>query len=98
MTPTFKATCTWTAPGVIVTLMTEGVDKYQAGKTPVSPMIQIVPVSGIGDDAYFVVTGPAFPAYTKKGSVAFKTTVYTQVSDDTRRKLKALATQVASEL
>ncbi len=56
MTPSFKATCNWTAPGVIVTLMTEGVDKYQAGKTPISPMMQIVAAGGIGDDAYYVVT------------------------------------------
>jgi len=55
VTPTFKATCTWTAAGKIVTLMTESVDAYNKGKTPLSPAMQIVPASGIGDDAYYVV-------------------------------------------
>jgi hypothetical protein len=99
MTPSFKATCNWTAPGVIVTLMTEGVDKYQAGKTPISPMMQIVAAGGIGDDAYYVVTGTIAMLYTKKGSVAFKTSVYSKLPIDTLKKIEStLATQVASEL
>ncbi len=96
MTPSFKATCNWTAPGVIVTLMTEGVDKYQAGKTPISPMMQIVAAGGIGDDAYYVVTGTIAMLYTK-GSVAFKT-ASTASCRSTRSRNCALATQVASEL
>src|SRR5580698_11578605 len=55
VTPTFKATCTWTAPGKIVTLMTESTSTFQSGKTPISPVMQIVPAPGIGDDAYYVV-------------------------------------------
>jgi len=99
MTPSFKATCTWTAPGVIVTLMTEGTDAYQAGKKPISPMMQIVPASGIGDDAYYVVTGTIAMLYTKKGSVAFKTSVYSKLPIDTLKKIEStLASQVASEL
>ena len=99
VTPSFTATCTWVTTGVIVTLMTEGTDVFQAGKTPPSPMIQIVPVSGIGDDAYFVVIQTSVTLYTKKGSVAFKTTVYnSKISNDAREGMeKALATQVASE-
>jgi hypothetical protein len=99
VTPSFKATCTWTATGVTVTLMTEGVDKYQAGKTPISPMMQIVTASGIGDDAYYVVTGTMAMLYTKKGNVAFKTSVYSKLPIDTLKKMEStLATQVASEL
>ncbi len=99
VTPSFKATCTWTATGVIVTVMTEGVDKYQAGKTPVSTAMQIVPASGIGDDAYYVVTGTIAMLYTKKGNVAFKTSVYSKLPIDTLKKMEStLASQVASEL
>jgi hypothetical protein len=99
MTPSFKATCNWTATGVIVTLMTEGLDQYQAGKTPISPMMQIVPASGIGDDAYYVVTGTIVVLYTKKGSVAFKTSIYSKLPIDTLKNMEStLASQVASEL
>ena len=99
VTPSFTATCTWTAPGVIVTVMTEGVDKYQAGKTPLSPAMQIVPASGIGDDAYYVVSGTIVMLYTKKGNVAFKTSIYSKLPIDTLKKMEStLASQVASEL
>jgi hypothetical protein len=99
MTPSFKATCTWTAPGKIVTLMTEGLDAYKAGKTPLSPAVKITPASGIGDEAYYVVTGSLVALITRKGSVAFKTSVYSKLPLDTLMSMEsALAKQVASEL
>ncbi len=99
VTPTFKATCTWTAPGKIVTLMTESTSAFQSGKTPISPAMKITPASGIGDDAYYVVTGTIVMLFTKKGNVAFKTSVYSQLSLDTLMAMeKTLALQVASEL
>ena len=100
VTPTFKATCTWTAPGKIVTLMTEGTDPFNAGKTPMSPAMQIVPVPGIGDDAYYVVIGNMVSLLTKKGSTAFKTTVYcSKLPVSTLESMEStLAQQVASEI
>ncbi|HEY1804492.1 MAG TPA: hypothetical protein VGG45_08410 [Terracidiphilus sp.] len=100
MTPTFKATCNWTAPGKIITLMTEGTDPFNAGKKPLSPAIQIVPASGIGDDAYYVVTGPMVALITRKGNTAFKTAVYcSNLPLATLESMESkLATQVASEL
>jgi hypothetical protein len=100
VTPTFKATCTWTAPGKIVTLMTESTSAYQSGKTPISPAMQIVPATGIGDDAYYVVTGTMVSLFTKKGSVAFKTAVYcSKLPVTTLESMESkLAQQVASEL
>ena len=99
MTPSFKATCSWTAPGIIVTLMTEGTDAFQSGKKPLSPAMQIVPASGIGDDAYYVVTGTMVSLFTKKGSTAFKTTIYSKQPVNKLESMEsALATQVASEL
>ncbi len=99
VTPTFKATCTWTASGKIITLMTEDTNTYQAGKSPLSPAMKITPASGIGDDAYYVTTGTIVMLYTKKGSVAFKTSVYSKLPLDTLMKMEStLAQQVASEL
>ncbi|MGB8028972.1 MAG: hypothetical protein WCF30_04825 [Terracidiphilus sp.] len=100
VTPTFKATCTWTAPGKIITLMTEGTDPFNADKTPISPAMQIVPAPGIGDDAYYVVIGNMVSLLTKKGSTAFKTTVYcSKLPVATLESMEsALAQQVASEL
>jgi hypothetical protein len=99
VTPTFKATCTWTAPGKIVTLMTEGLDPYNAGKTPISPMMQIVPAPGIGDDAYYVIENTIVMLFTKKGTVAFKISIYSKLPLATLQSMeKTLAQQVASEL
>jgi hypothetical protein len=99
VTPTFKATCTWTAPGKIVTLMTESVSAFQSGKKPLSPAMQIVPATGIGDDAYYVVTGAFVMLFTKKGNVAFKTSVYSKLPIATLKAMESmLAQQVASEL
>jgi hypothetical protein len=99
VTPSFKATCTWTAPGKIVTLMTEGLDAYQAGKKPLNPAMTIVPASGVGDEAYYVVTGSVVALMTRKASVAFKTSVYSKLPLDTLESMEsALAKQAASQL
>jgi len=99
VTPTFKATCTWTAPGKIVTLMTESVDTFQSGKTPISPIMQIVPAPGVGDDSYYVVENTIVMLFTKKGNTAFKTSIYSKVPIATLESMESsLATQVASEL
>jgi hypothetical protein len=99
VTPSFKATCTWTVTGKIVTLMTENVNAFQAGKKPLSPAMQIVPAAGIGDDAYYVVTGTFVSLQTQKGNAAFKTTVYSKLPIATLESMEStLAKQVASEL
>lgn len=99
VTPTFKATCTWTAPGKIVTLMTESVNTYDTAKAHPLAGFQVTPASGTGDDAYYVTIGTMVSLFTKKGNVAFKTSVYSQLPVDMLRSMeKALAQQVASEL
>lgn len=100
VTPTFKTTCTWTAAGKIVTLMTESVDAYNKGKTPLSPAMQIVSASGIGDDAYYVVmAGKMVTLFVKKDSNAFKMSVYIQLPVPKLEAMEsALAQQVAGEL
>ena len=96
--PTFKTTCTWSVPGKIVTLMITTPATFAAGKT--SPAYKVVPASGVGDDAYYVVTGGTMVSLiVKKGNTAFKTSVYIQLPLDTLETMdKTLARQVASEL
>jgi hypothetical protein len=96
--PTFKTTCTWSVPGKIVTLMITTPATFAAGKT--SPAYKVVSASGVGDDAYYVVTGGTMVSLiTKKGNTAFKTSVYIDLPVDTLESMeKTLAQQVASEL
>jgi hypothetical protein len=100
VSPSLKGTCTWNAPGVIVTLMTEGTDVFQSGKKPPSTMMQIVPATGIGDDAYYVVINTSVTLLTRKRAVAFKTTIYnSQLTNIAKEDMeKILALRVASEL
>ncbi len=99
VTPSFKATCTWTVTGKIITLMTEDTNTFQTGKKPISPAMQIVPASGIGDDAYYVVTGTFVSLFTQKGNTAFKTSVYSKLPIATLESMESiLAKQVAAEL
>ena len=94
-TPTFKKTCTWTAPGTIVTLMLENLDMYRAGKgTNLATS-----VNGIGDDAYYLGAGTAVGLIVKKGNIAFKVAVYAKISLEKRQAMEsALAQQVVSKL
>ena len=100
VTPSFKKTCTWTFTGGIVTLMTEGTEAFDAGKSHALRGVVIQPVSGVGDDAYYVVTGPITALIVKKGSVAFKMSLYDHSlpMEKTQGIEKALAEQVVSSL
>ncbi len=95
VTPTFKKTCTWTAPGTIVTLMLENLDAYEAGKRS----NLATSVSGIGDDAYFLGVGSTVGLIVKKGNTAFKLSVYAKISLEKIQAMeKALAQQALSKL
>jgi len=100
VTPTFKATCTWTAPGKIVTLMTESASTFDGAKAHTLAGFKLTPAGGIGDDAYYVTIGNMVSLFTKKGSAAFKTSVYSsELPIATLESMeKALAQQVASRL
>ncbi len=95
VTPTFKKTCTWTAPGTIVTLMLENLEAYQAGKhTNLATS-----VSGVGDDAYYLGAGSTVGLIVKKGNIAFKVAVYAKIPLEKKQAMeKALAQQVISKL
>ena len=93
-TPTFKKTCTWVVPAgsEIITLMLQSAEMYQSGKSlPPSPSVSVIPVSGVGDDAYYIAVGTNAGLIVKKGDVAFKVSVYSheplQKKEATEKKL-----------
>jgi hypothetical protein len=98
-TPEFKKTCTWTAKGVIVTLMLQDEKMYQAGKNALVASA-VKPTSGVGEDAYYVVVGENVGFEVKKGSTAFKVTVYNSSMPREKRQAieRTLAQQVLSKL
>ena len=104
--PTHKQTCTWNATGTVakgakyVTLMLEGADAYAAGKRT-GPMktISITPVSGIGNDAFYLTANGNVGLNVRKGKVAFKIAVYGDLPLDKKQAMeKSLAQQVVSKL
>jgi len=98
--PGFTKTCTWVTKGIIVTLMLEEEKMFQAGKTPPVPSVEVTSVSGLGDDGYYVTVGQMVALHVKKGSSAFKATVYSSSMPIEKRKgmEKTLAQQVLSKL
>jgi len=102
---TYKKTCTWNAvspatkSAKYVTLLLEGLDAYQAGKLAPVKTIVVTPISGIGDDAYYLAVGPNVGLIVKKGNVAFKVAVYGDIPIENKQAMeKTLAQQVVSEL
>jgi hypothetical protein len=104
--PTFKKTCTWNSSGEgaksakSVVLMIEGLDAYQAGKaTRPSKTTSVTPVSGIGDDAYYLSMGSNVGLIVKKRNVAFKVGVYCALPVEKKQAMeKALAQQIVAKL
>jgi hypothetical protein len=104
-TPTYVKTCTWTtAQGAnyqFVTLNLQDSKGFDSAKAMLSHAkgIAITPVGGIGDGAYYLVTGDNVGLNVKKGSVAFKVEVYAHVPVAKKEAAeKPLALKVVSEL
>jgi hypothetical protein len=98
--PGFTKTCTWTTKGVIVTLMLEAGEMFQAAKHPPAPVVQVTPESGIGDEAFFQALTPNVYLHVKKGSAAFKASVYSSAMSMDKKKAieKTLAQEVVGKL
>lgn len=97
--PGFTKTCTWTAPGVIVTLMLQSVDAFQAGKA--APVPSVVTAAGdVGDDAYYLTVGNMVGLGVKNRTAAFKVTVYSSSMPMEKKQTieKTLAQQVLTKL
>jgi hypothetical protein len=107
VTPTFKKTCTWTPTGdekktiQSVTLLLQTADAFEFGKKlGDAKNVVITPVSGAGDDAYFLAIMDAVSLIVKKGNAAFKVTVYARgISVEKKEAMeKTLAMQIVSKL
>ena len=104
--PKFKKTCTWNSTGDAakgaksVVLMLEGLDAYQAGKaTRKTKTTSVTPISGIGDDAYYLAVGSNVGLIVKKRNVAFKVAVFCSLPIEKKQVMeKALAQQIVSKL
>ena len=100
-------TCTWKATdggagGVTVaTLFLQTGASYEGGRKLAAQVSAqaMVPVSGVGDSAYYFVTGTAVGLLARKGDQAFKAAVYGSAPVEKKKAIeKALARQVVSRL
>ena len=100
-------TCQWFGPGKIVTLT---INQPRAGKSPVDqfndgkkalPGVTTEPVSGVGDDAYYVFYAGSNRAgcgiLVKKGTSVFEIRVYGFDLDKAKPVAKALAQNAAAK-
>ena len=97
--PTFKKTCTWNIPtGGAVSLQLQSLQFFEAGKGSLASA-ERTSVAGIGDEAYYLGLGPTTGLVVKKGSGAFKISVYSSKLSLYQRKAieKALAQQVLAK-
>ncbi len=101
ITPEFKKTCTWKlADGTpIVTLLIQAASGFEGGKIW-GAKAPITPVSGVGEDAYYLAVGTAVGLIVKKSGISYKVTLYgRQYSMEHKQAIeKTLALQVASRL
>jgi hypothetical protein len=104
--PTFLRTCTWepsTGPTdtiKYVTFFLQSTDGYDAAKKMLSSgeNMKEIPVSGVGDDAYYSAVGGITSLIGRKGKTAFKVAIYaTLPSEKTETMEKALALQALAK-
>jgi hypothetical protein len=98
--PGFTKTCTWVTKGIIVTLMLETAEAFQKQKAMPLAGMEVTPASGVGDDAFYGALSSNVSLFAKKGSTAFKATVYSSaIPMDKKKDLeKTLAQQVVGKL
>src|SRR5215831_13631507 len=101
-------TCQWFGKGKMATLtitLPKGdktpVDSFNAGKTSKMPGVTAEPVSGVGDDAYYVyftgTTRAGVGIVVKKGTSSFEIRVYGFPLDEGKTVGKSLAQDAASK-
>lgn len=82
----------------ITLLLYSDTNSFEPGKHMPAPAV-VTPVSGIGDDAFFLAVGDQVGLIVKKGSGAFKIAVYAKLPVDKKEAMeKTLATQIVSQL
>jgi len=105
ITPTDHKVCTWSATKPVpkstkfVTLLLQAADSFQAGKSMKAPGLVVTPVTGVGDDAFYLAVGDQVGLIVKKGNVAFKVAVYADIPLAEKEAMeKTLALQIVSKL
>jgi hypothetical protein len=101
-----KNSCTWNAMGLLprspkyVTLVMQDVASFDAGKQPSTiKSILVMPVGGVGDDAYYLAVGNNVGLVVKKGKTAFKVAVYGDIPASKKQEMeRALALQAAENI
>ncbi len=104
--PSFVKTCTWTGTnktGVqFVTLYLQTAAAYDGSKrmaTQMTAVGAVVKSAGVGDDSYYFVEGPQVSLEVKKGSVAFKVSVYKKIPVDQKEGMElTLAKEVLPKI
>jgi hypothetical protein len=93
--PTFKNTCTWkygtSTESVTLNIMSQTM--FDASHKNSFGLLQVVPVSGVGDEAYYVTQGELTKTIARKGSVGIKVEIYSKSlnKDQVEAKEKAIA-------
>ncbi|HJT20764.1 MAG TPA: hypothetical protein VJ746_09850 [Nitrospira sp.] len=101
--------CQWAGKGRFATLTIfqplagkSPLERFNAGKTSTMPGITTEPVSGVGDDAYYIffsnTTRAGLGLVVKKGSSAFEIRVYGFEIDKAKSAAKALCQSVAARM
>jgi hypothetical protein len=82
----------------ITLLLYSDTNAFEPGKHMPAPAV-VTPVSGIGDDAFFLAVGDQVGLIVKKGSGAFKVAVYARVPLEKKEAMeKSLATLIVAQL
>lgn len=109
-TPIAKpSSCQWAGKGRIATLTItqplagkSPIDRFNAGKTSTMPGIIVEPVTGVGDDAFYVffntMERSALGLVVKKGSSSFEIRVYGFELDKAKSAAKTLCQIVAGKM
>jgi hypothetical protein len=99
-TPSFKRTCTFNSgKGELVTVNVMSETMFKASTSNSMGLRQVVPVSGVGDEAYFVTQGNTL-MLARKGSAGIKVAIYSKSlsKDQIEGKEKSIAAIAVSRM
>jgi len=72
-------------------------ERFENAKTPVQGITK-TPVSGVGDDAYYIESGFNTSLYVRKGTSVFQMIVFGFSKEQVKTTEKTLAQEAASKL
>ena len=99
--PIANTGCSWKATGaskVVVTVSMQNAKMFAGAKSSNAPKMTKVPVSGVGDEAFFEGVQNFSSLWVKKGSAFVLVRIYGLPVSEAQTKLKTLATNVVSKL